>query len=100
MLWIGKQKIPKAVKLIKNRGGGGSFSIGRLGMEPLPYGRGRITATGGRSRKRRCRRGCRTPIGNHSFQATGITAYLANGGTLAHAQSCRKGFTMELRHFG
>jgi hypothetical protein len=27
------------------------------------------------------------PIGNHSFRATGITAYLANGGTLEHAQS-------------
>jgi cytochrome c biogenesis protein ResB len=24
---------------------------------------------------------------NHSFRATGITAYLANGGTLEHAQS-------------
>lgn len=28
-----------------------------------------------------------TPIGNHSFRATGITAYLGNGGTLEHAQS-------------
>jgi site-specific recombinase XerD len=27
------------------------------------------------------------PIGNHSFRATGITAYLANGGTLEHAQA-------------
>ena len=26
------------------------------------------------------------PIGNHSFRATGITAYLANGGQLEHAQ--------------
>ena len=26
------------------------------------------------------------PIGNHSFRATGITAYLANGGALEHAQ--------------
>jgi site-specific recombinase XerD len=25
-------------------------------------------------------------IGNHSFRATGITAYLANGGALEHAQ--------------
>jgi hypothetical protein len=25
-------------------------------------------------------------IGNHSFRATGITAYLANGATLEHAQ--------------
>ena len=26
------------------------------------------------------------PIGNHSFRATGITAYLSNGGALEHAQ--------------
>ena len=26
------------------------------------------------------------PIGNHSFRATGITACLANGGALEHAQ--------------
>jgi integrase len=26
-------------------------------------------------------------IGNHSFRATGITAYLANGGALEHAQA-------------
>lgn len=30
--------------------------------------------------------GIMTPIGNHSFRATGITAYLANGGALEHAQ--------------
>jgi hypothetical protein len=28
-----------------------------------------------------------TPIGNHSFRATGITAYLTNGGALEHAQT-------------
>ena len=27
------------------------------------------------------------PIGNHTFRATGITAYLANGGALEHAQA-------------
>jgi hypothetical protein len=27
------------------------------------------------------------PIGNHTFRATGITAYLANGGVLEHAQA-------------
>jgi integrase len=31
--------------------------------------------------------GIMAPIGNHSFRATGITAYLATGGTLKHAQS-------------
>jgi integrase/recombinase XerC len=29
--------------------------------------------------------GIRTVIGNHSFRATGITAYLKNGGTLERA---------------
>lgn len=27
------------------------------------------------------------PIDNHTFRATGITAYLSNGGALEHAQS-------------
>ena len=27
-----------------------------------------------------------TKIGNHTFRAAGITAYLKNGGTLEHAQ--------------
>jgi site-specific recombinase XerD len=30
--------------------------------------------------------GVKTKIGNHTFRATGITAYLKNGGTLEHAQ--------------
>ena len=30
--------------------------------------------------------GIMAPIGNHTFRATGITAYLENGGTLEHAQ--------------
>jgi integrase len=30
--------------------------------------------------------GIYAPIGNHSFRATGITACLANGGVLEHAQ--------------
>ena len=38
-------------------------------------------------RKRALAAGIMAPIGNHSFRATGITAYLANGGTLEHAQS-------------
>jgi integrase len=38
-------------------------------------------------RKRAVAAGIMAPIGNHSFRATGITAYLANGGTLEHAQS-------------
>ncbi len=31
--------------------------------------------------------GIHAPIGNHTFRATGITAYLSNGGALEHAQS-------------
>jgi site-specific recombinase XerD len=31
--------------------------------------------------------GIKTKIGNHSFRATGITAYLKNGGTLEMAAS-------------
>jgi integrase len=38
-------------------------------------------------RKRALAAGIMAPIGNHSFRATGITAYLANGGTLERAQS-------------
>jgi site-specific recombinase XerD len=38
-------------------------------------------------RKRALAAGIMAPIGNHSFRATGIMAYLANGGTLEHAQS-------------
>jgi site-specific recombinase XerD len=37
-------------------------------------------------RRRALAAGITAPIGNHSFRATGITAYLANGGALEHAQ--------------
>jgi site-specific recombinase XerD len=37
-------------------------------------------------RRRAVAAGIHAPIGNHSFRATGITAYLSNGGTLEHAQ--------------
>ena len=37
-------------------------------------------------RRRATAAGIASPIGNHTFRATGITAYLANGGTLKHAQ--------------
>ncbi len=37
-------------------------------------------------RKRAGAVGIFAPIGNHSFRATGITAYLSNGGALEHAQ--------------
>ena len=37
-------------------------------------------------RRRAVAAGIYAPIGNHSFRATGITAYLSNGGALEHAQ--------------
>jgi site-specific recombinase XerD len=37
-------------------------------------------------RRRAVLAGIHAPIGNHSFRATGITAYLSNGGALEHAQ--------------
>jgi site-specific recombinase XerD len=38
-------------------------------------------------RRRASAAGIAAPIGCHTFRATGITAYLANGGTLEHAQA-------------
>jgi integrase/recombinase XerD len=38
-------------------------------------------------RQRAAAAGIKTEIGCHTFRATGITAYLANGGTLEHAQA-------------
>jgi site-specific recombinase XerD len=38
-------------------------------------------------RRRAATAGIHAPIGNHSMRATGITAYLDNGGALEHAQS-------------
>lgn len=38
-------------------------------------------------RRRAAAAGIMAPIGNHSFRATGITAYLENGGALEHAQA-------------
>ena len=37
-------------------------------------------------RRRAAAAGIMAPIGNHTMRATGITAYLANGGQLEHAQ--------------
>jgi integrase len=37
-------------------------------------------------RRRAVAAGIHAPIGNHTFRATGITAYLANGGALEHAR--------------
>jgi site-specific recombinase XerD len=36
--------------------------------------------------RRRAAAGIHAPIGNHTFRAADITAYLGNGGALEHAQ--------------
>jgi site-specific recombinase XerD len=38
-------------------------------------------------RRRAAAAGIAAPIGNHTMRATGITAYLGNGGALEHAQA-------------
>lgn len=59
-------------------------TIGRgtavLSNNPLPQGNAFAMV-----RRRAKAAGIATPIGNHSFRATGITAYLKNGGTLEKA---------------
>ncbi|GGE89043.1 tyrosine-type recombinase/integrase [Niveispirillum cyanobacteriorum] len=53
---------------------------GRLTDRPLPQANVHAMI-----RRRAAAAGIATPIGCHSFRATGITAYLANGGTLERA---------------
>ena len=53
---------------------------GRLTRTPLPQANAYAMV-----RRRALAAGIETRIGNHSFRATGITAYLKNGGTLENA---------------
>ena len=53
---------------------------GRLTRTPLPQANAYAMV-----RRRAAAAGIETKIGNHSFRATRITAYLRNGGTLEHA---------------
>ncbi|WP_085811378.1 tyrosine-type recombinase/integrase [Sphingomonas sp. TZW2008] len=53
---------------------------GRLSQTPLPQASAYQMV-----RRRAAAAGIATQIGNHSFRATGITAYLKNGGTLERA---------------
>lgn len=53
---------------------------GRLSRTPLPQASAYQMV-----RRRAANAGIATAIGNHSFRATGITAYLKNGGTLERA---------------
>jgi integrase len=67
-----------------------------LGLRPAslfsPHGTSQLTRTVlpqanayGMVRRRATAAGIATKLGNHSFRATGITAYLKNGGTLEKA---------------
>src|ERR1035437_4052281 len=53
---------------------------GQLSRTPLPQANAHAMI-----RRRAAAAGIETKIGNHSFRATGITAYLKNGGTLEKA---------------
>jgi site-specific recombinase XerD len=53
---------------------------GKLSGSPLPQGNAHAMI-----RRRAAAAGIETLIGNHTFRATGITAYLKNGGTLEKA---------------
>ncbi|WP_296649877.1 tyrosine-type recombinase/integrase [Paraburkholderia sp.] len=53
---------------------------GRLSTTPLPQANAYAMV-----RRRAAAAGIATKIGNHTFRATGITAYLKNGGTLENA---------------
>ncbi len=54
--------------------------MGRLSRNPLPQSNAHAMI-----RRRAKAAGIATSVGNHSFRATGITAYLKNGGTLERA---------------
>ena len=53
---------------------------GQLSNTPLPQANAHAMV-----RRRALAAGIKTPIGNHTFRATGITAYLKSGGTLEKA---------------
>jgi integrase len=54
---------------------------GRAHHDPLPQPNAYAMI-----RRRAAAAGIATKVGNHSFRATGITAYLSNGGALENAQ--------------
>jgi integrase len=73
-----------------------------------PYGTGKLTRNVLpqanayamiRLRRRAAAAGIETKLGNHSFRATGITAYLKNGGNL-DAQACSIRIYASARHQG
>ncbi len=70
----------------RNRSGGNSGAFRRIcvgaGFVPLPQANAYAMI-----RRRALVAGIATEVGNHSFRATGITAYLKNVGTLEKAAS-------------
>jgi integrase len=55
-------------------------TTGQLTRTPLPQANAHAMI-----RRRASAAGIKTQVGNHTFRATGITAYLKNGGTLENA---------------
>jgi integrase len=72
---VGLQDDPKGW-LFRTLGRG----TGRLSARPLAQANAHAMI-----RRRTAAAGIATPVGNHSFRATGITAYLTHGGTLEMA---------------
>ncbi len=68
------------VRLRRDPGAGFRRGTGRLTRAPLPQANAHAMV-----RRRAAAAGIATPIGCHTFRATGITAYLRNGGTLETA---------------
>jgi integrase/recombinase XerC len=60
-------------------------SLARMPGRPLTRTAMRQADAHAMIRRRPSKAGVATAIGNHSFRATGITAYLKNGGTLEKA---------------
>jgi hypothetical protein len=75
----------------RNRPPSADWAVSRI-MKPIGRGTGQLTRTVlpqanayAMIRRRAATAGIATKLGNHSFRATGITAYLKNGGTLEKA---------------
>jgi integrase len=65
----------------------GIASVPQLGGEGMAPPDARLPQANAHAmiRRRATGAGIKTPVGNHTFRATGITAYLKNGGSLESA---------------
>jgi integrase len=63
-------------------------TTGQLTRTPLPQANAHAMI-----RRRAAGAGIKTQVGNHTFRATGITAYLKNGGTLENAAAANHAST-------